>query len=141
MKAIIKNRKYDTETARECGAWTDGKGWRDFSHVEETLYCKRTGEYFLYGQGGPASRYAESAGQNSWSGGSKLIPLTYESARAWAEEHLSTDAYEAEFGEVVEDESAATLILSLTVSTVETIRRRAREQGMTVSGYIASLIK
>ena len=141
MKQIIKNRKYDTETARECGAWTDGKGWRDFSHVEETLYCKRTGEYFLHGQGGPASRYAESAGQNSWSGGSRLIPLTYESAREWGEEHLSTDAYEAEFGEVVEDESAATLILSLTASTVETIRRRAREQGMTVSGYIASLIK
>ena len=141
MKQIIKNRKYDTETARECGAWTDGKGWRDFSHVEETLYCKRTGEYFLHGQGGPASRYAESAGQNSWSGGSRLIPLTYESAREWAEEHLSTDAYEAEFGEVVDDESAATLILSLTASTVETIRRRAREAGMSVSGYIASLIK
>lgn len=141
MKQIIKNRKYDTETARECGAWTDGKGWRDFSHVEETLYCKRTGEYFLYGQGGANSKYAVSAGQNCWSGSSKIIPLSYENARAWAEEHLNADAYEAEFGEVKDDDSAATLILSLNASTVETIRRRAREQGMTVSGYIASLIK
>ena len=141
MKQIIKNRKYDTDTARECGSWSDGKSWRDFSHIEETLYCKRTGEYFLYGNGGAASKYAVSAGQNCWSGGSQLIPLSYESAREWADEHLSVDAYEAEFGEVKEDDSAATLILSLNVSTVETIRRRAREQGMSVSGYIASLIK
>lgn len=141
MKQIIKNKKYDTKTARECGAWDNGRGWRDFSRVEETLYCKRTGEYFLYGEGGPMTQYAVSCGQNEWSGSSKIIPLSYENARAWAEEHLNADAYEAEFGEVQEDDSAATLILSLNASTVETIRRRAREQEMTVSGYIASLIK
>lgn len=139
MKQIIKNRKYDTDTAVKVGRWDNDMF--SLQYIEETLYRKRTGEYFLHGEGGANTRYARITGSNSWGSGSELIPLTYESAREWAEEHLSTDAYEAEFGEVVEDESAATLILSLTASTVETIRRRAREHGMTVSGYIASLIK
>ena len=141
MKQIIKNKKYDTETARKIGRDSNGLGSRDFSHWTEILYCKRTGEYFLYGEGGPMTHYAVSCGSNSWSGGEKIIPLSYDGAREWAEKHLNADAYEAEFGEVQEDDSAATLILSLNVSTVETIRRRAREQEMSVSAYIASLIK
>lgn len=141
MKRIINNRKYDTDTARECGAWDDGRGWRDFSHVEETLYCKRTGEYFLYGQGGANSKYAVSAGQNCWSGSSKIIPLSYDSAREWAEEHLNADAYEAEFGEVREDETNVTAIVSMDAGTLEKAKRAAQIAGKSLSGYIAELIR
>lgn len=141
MKQIIKGKKYDTDTARKVGMASNGEGWRDFRYYEETLFCKRTGEYFLHGEGGPASRYAVSAGQNTWSGGEKLIPLTFENARAWAEEHLTADEYEAEFGEITEDDSSTVVTLSMPRSVVETGRRNAQEAGMSLSAYIASLIR
>ena len=52
MKKIINGRKYDTETAKEIGYWSNGYPCSDFNHCEETLYLKKTGEYFLYGEGG-----------------------------------------------------------------------------------------
>ena len=50
MKKIIKGKVYDTDTARELASWANGGNWRDFSHLEETLYRKKTGEYFLHGE-------------------------------------------------------------------------------------------
>ena len=40
------------------------------------MYQKRTGEFFLFGRGGPASKYAQAQKNNGWSNGEKLIPLT-----------------------------------------------------------------
>ena len=45
MKKIINGRKYDTETAKEIGYWSNGYPCSDFNHCEETLYLKKTGEY------------------------------------------------------------------------------------------------
>lgn len=141
MKKIINGKAYDTATAKSVGYWTNGGTWRDFGHVEETLYRKKTGEFFLHGEGGPASRYAKPSGQNSWSSGERIMPMTFQEARAWAEEHLDGEDYEEAFGAVVEDDSRRTVTLSLSVSAVETIRRRAAEAGMTISAYVESLIK
>ena len=38
MVKIIKGRKYDTDTAREVGSYSNAGGWRDFGHFEETLF-------------------------------------------------------------------------------------------------------
>ena len=63
-KKIINNRMYNTETAKQLGYWSNGYTPSDFYFAEETLYQKKTGEYFLVGHGGPMSSYAEScAGQ------------------------------------------------------------------------------
>lgn len=102
MKKIIDGKKYDTETAKRLGFYSNYGSWRDFNHFEETLYQKKTGEFFLFGEGGPLTRYAESCGDNSFSGGSRIIPLTEEKAKAWVEKNLSADEYEALFGEVEE---------------------------------------
>ena len=83
MKKVIRGRKHDTETAREIGAWESILDVSDFNHYCETLYLKRNGEYLIYGIGGPASKYATSEGNNSWSGGSAFIPMNYEAAREW----------------------------------------------------------
>lgn len=96
--------------------------------MEETLYQKRTGEFFLFGAGGPQTKYAESAGQNSWTGGSKIIPLSWDSARAWAEENLDAGDYESIFGEVAEDESRTTVTLSLSAGAVETAQGEQRHR-------------
>lgn len=102
MKKIINGKKYDTDTAKYLACGSGGGSASDFSHYAEELYIKKTGEYFLYGHGGPASKYAESCGQNSWCGGSDITPLTENSARVWAERYVSADTYEEIFGEVEE---------------------------------------
>lgn len=101
MKKIINGRKYDTETAKEIGYWSNGYPCSDFNHCEETLYLKKTGEYFLYGEGGALTQYARSVFGGT-TGGSKIIPMNEDRAKKWAEKCLNCDAYEALFGEVEE---------------------------------------
>ena len=140
MKKIINGKVYDTEKAKAVGAWSNGGTWRDFDHREETLYRKKTGEFFLYGEGGPATNYAERIG-SAWSNGERIMPMSFSEAREWAEEHLIGDEYEAAFGSVAEDESRVQVCYSLRAATVETIRRRAAEAGISASAYIECLIK
>ena len=102
MKKIINGKKYDTKTSRKVAAAYANCSPRDFAYWEQKLYIKRTGEYFLYCMGGPASQYAVRCGDNSWEGGSLFIPLTEAEAKIWAEEHLDGDEFEQIFGEVEE---------------------------------------
>lgn len=142
MKKIINGKLYNTETAKELGGWADYGSWRDFQHIEETLYRKKTGEYFLFGEGGPATKYAEAEGQNSWTGGRRIMPMTYDEAREWAEKHLEADEYEAIFGEIVEDDGAGKQVVSISVSPAkwEAAKRKAAQMGVGISEYIESLL-
>ena len=99
MKKIINGRLYDTDTAKNVGQWSNGGGWRDFRHVEETLYRKRTGEFFLHGAGGPMTCYAKQVEcGGGLFGDEKIIPLTDSEAREWAEKNLDADEYAEIFG-------------------------------------------
>ena len=140
MKKIINGKSYDTETAKKVAMWSNNLSYRDFNWVEETLYRKKTGEYFLHGEGGPMSRYAEATGTNSWSGGERIMPMTYAEATEWAEKHLDGDEYEQIFGAVVEDESKKTVAYSLTVGAIEKLRRMSEEQGRSASEILDALI-
>lgn len=139
MKKIINGKVYDTEKATQVGTW-DNKLYGDHEYVEESLYRKRTGEFFLFGCGGAASKYADTREGGGWTGGKKIIPLTWEAAREWAEEHLDADEYQEIFGEVAEDDSRVTVALSLSASTVETAKRAASQAGVSLSAYIERLI-
>ena len=101
MKKIINGKMYNTETAKELG-YDSYSNSRDFNYWCETLYQKRTGEFFLHGEGGANSKYAEMVDMNCWCGGERIFPLTMEQAKHWAERHLSADEYEDIFGEVEE---------------------------------------
>lgn len=137
MKKIISGKLYDTETATKVASCYHGDGPRDFRHYSEALYRKRTGEYFLAGEGGPMSHYAVTTGTNSWSGGEKIIPLTYKDAREWAEREMDADDYEAEFGAVSEEETVH-LHISLPADVADRIRKAAAAEGLSVSAVIAS---
>ena len=141
MKKIIKGKVYDTEKAKLRGDYYAPGSYRDFSFFEEHLYQKKTGEFFLYGSGGPASRYAESCGENNWCGSEKIIPLTYESARQWAEDHLEADEYEEIFGVIEADESKMTATISVGTGIWETAKRTASSRGVGISEYIEQLIR
>lgn len=102
MKKIINGKMYNTETAKFLGLYSSGYGYSDFHYYCESLYLKKTGEYFLMGEGGPASQYRERVDGSCWSSGRKIMPLTVDEAREWAENHLDADEYEAIFGPVEE---------------------------------------
>lgn len=140
MKKIINNKVYDTDTAEKVGEWDNGRRDDHLYHCSEELYRKRTGEFFLHGYGGTDSKYAVSMGDCYWSGGEKIIPLTYDAAQKWAKEHLDGEGYEAIFGEVMEDDSRTTVSLSLSVAAVERAKRAAAKSDMSLSAYIEGLI-
>ena len=102
MKKIINGKKYDTKTAECVAEWHNRHFPSDFDYCSEDLYRKKTGEFFLHGEGGARSKYAQRYGQNSWGGGEDITPLTEAEAREWVEEHCDGDDYEKIFGEVPE---------------------------------------
>lgn len=101
MKKIIGGKKYDTETATVICENSFGESTSDFTYYEETLYQKKNGEFFLFGTGGAMTKYSEGNGSSSW-GSSKIIPLSWDEAKEFVEDHGDVDDYEALFGEVEE---------------------------------------
>lgn len=97
MKKIINGSRYDTETAKRLGRWESGPDIRDLLHYSETLYRTKSGKYFLHDEGGHGTTYGNS--QN----GEQIIPIAEDAAKAWAEEHMDGDDYEATFGAVGDD--------------------------------------
>lgn len=104
MKKIVNGLRYDTENAIEIGKASSREGRSDFSWWEATLYkTARSGRFFIAGRGNAASRFSQSVGQNTWSGGSDLIPMTREEALEWAEAHLEADAIEEHFATDIDE--------------------------------------
>lgn len=141
MKKVIKGKLYDTDKARLMGSYEyTAEGW-GFNYYKEELYQKRSGEFFLYGEGGPASKYSEPAGLNCWTGSADIIPLDYQSAREWAEENLSADAYESIFGVIEEDDSKIMVNFYIESSTWEMAKQAAHSQGISIADYLDTIIK
>lgn len=140
MRRIINGRKYDTGTATALAEWSNDYPVNDFHYVAETLYRKRTGEYFVHGEGGPASKYAMAVGNSGWRGGEQIVPLSYEAARRWAEEHLDTDDYEAIFGKVSEDGGDAVLSVRVPVGTKRMVDQLAAKAGMGKGEVVARAV-
>lgn len=108
MKKIVNGLRYDTSKATAIGSYDNvGDGCdsaSDFRYWEATLYVTpRSGRYFLAGEGGAMSRFSQSAGQNSWRGGSDIIPLTKDEAMEWAQQYLDTRTVEEYFADAIED--------------------------------------
>lgn len=140
MKKIINQKRYDTDTAKEMGYDCYNGSRSDFQWWQETLYRKQTGEFFLHGEGGAMSRYAEAVGNSSWCGGERIMPLTVEEAQKWAEKHLTADEYESIFGAVEEMPDKRLATYSLTEGTIEKITRLATTWKCTKSEVIDRLV-
>ena len=140
MRKIINGRTYNTETSKEIGKWSNSYNPSDFHYCEETLYKNTKGAYFIYGEGGAMSKYRRQAGQNSWSGGEEIKPLTREEAQEWAEKHLEAEEYEAEFGEVEEAEGDLTtrerVTFSLDTLIMTNLRKLSAETGIPMARMI-----
>ena len=107
MKKIINGKKYDTKTAKEIFTGTNGKFPNDCFYAEETLYKKRTGEFFLYNVGDRiysdfVQRWSELVHGETSRIHDGFMPVSESEAKEWAEEAMSGDSYEETFGEVGE---------------------------------------
>ena len=112
MKKIIGGRRYDTATAKLVGEYETGY-IGDFDWVAEKLYLKATGEFFLAGEGGAKTRWA-SRTIDGFSSGEGILPLTFDEAREWAEEHLTQAEVEELFA--IPDEGTGKQIQSYSLS-------------------------
>ena len=137
MKKIINGKLYDTDTARMLGLDGGGDG---FNSWHEELYQKRTGEFFLYGEGGAATKYAKAISDNSWSGGKKIIPLSLTAAREWAEAHLDADEYGVIFGMPDEGTEPVTLNVQIDAALMARIREKAAGDGASLTATVAALL-
>ncbi len=140
MRKIIGGKVYDTTKATKVAEWDNMYDVSNFEHYSETLHRKRTGEYFIHGEGGPASKYGKSLGNNTWGGGESIVPMDYERARQWMEEHADADDYEREFGVVDEDSESVRLHIRIAASTKARLDRYAAQNGMTLGEAIESLV-
>lgn len=112
MKRIIKNKVYDTATAKPRGRFLDNSA----------LYQKKTGEYFLH-----------IINTNT------IKPMTYNEAAEWAKIHDET-AYKSYFEKPAENSEKIIISLSIRKDSHEKIKRAAAIAGETISEYIESRI-
>lgn len=138
MRKVIDRHLYDTDKARKLGKWETPDGY-SLDYIKETLYRTRSGQYFLHGYGGAATKYAQSLGLNSWGDGEQIIPLTEEIARIWAEQHLTPKAYEKAFR--VEGDDKILLAIRATPETVEAFNARKKAEGLTAGELLAKLLR
>jgi hypothetical protein len=141
MKKILNGLLYNTDSAKLIAEWSCNLSRSDFGYCEEELYLKKTGEYFLYGSGNAASKYAESCGNNTWGSGSEIIPLSPEAAREWAEEKLDADEYESIFGAVSEDGADVAVSFRLSPDVAAAIVNAARSEKISQKAVVERLVK
>lgn len=138
MKRIIGGKVYNTETAKFLGERSYSYPGQ-FNYVSEELYRKKTGEYFLYGEGGPMTKYAEDNGLGSRGSGSDIRPLKPTEAQEWAEKYLDADEVMELFGISEEDEQPGAMVVSLNLSSEAIARlRKASERSSKSMSKLAS---
>lgn len=77
----INNKIYNTRTAKLIGEWrVKGDSTDDPQFTQETLYRKKTGEYFLFCEGGAESVNSARTGHGKRIKGEYIQLLTYEEA-------------------------------------------------------------
>lgn len=124
MRKTIEKKRYDTATAKAMGNWQRGLP-SERGYILETLYQKKTGEYFLHCQGGSRSRYAQRIAPNTWGSGERVIPFSEEEANAWADNHLTDAAYNVVFEEAPHESTLTAITLMLSPSTIEKLHQQA----------------
>lgn len=139
MYKVINGKRYNTETAEKVGDWWNGLSVRDFNHCSEELYRKRSGEFFLYGEGGPLSSYAVSHG-NETSGSEQIRPLSLDEAKRWVENRLDGEDYDRIFGAPDESGEKQTVAIRLTNAAIAKLKNSAAAQQISMSEVIENLI-
>lgn len=138
MKRIINGKRYDTDTAKFIKTYSSGLSISDFRYYDESLYLKKTGEFFLYATGNGASEYAGKYGDLRGPG-EKIVPLTLDEARAWVEKIEDPDLYEELFD--VEEESNIAFSLLLPENLYKMLDDKAAEDCITKKDIVVKALE
>lgn len=138
MKKVIDGKVYDTETARLVGEYEYDIA-NNLNYLIERLFCKKTGEYFMYGEGGPRTPYAKRLGDDRWSSGVAIVPLTPDEARGWAEKHLDTDIALAD-GDKQQEAGRVTMNLTVAAQTKARLETAREETGLSISKLVDAIV-
>ncbi len=133
MRRIIKNKVYDTDTAKSKATYSSDYPRASFQYYEETLYIKKNGEYFLHGKGNAASPYAEHS-YNAKFPGEKILPLTYDKAIEWAEKRLTSEEY-VDLFDVDEDSYCSAILKEIRRSTGLNMNDFSKKYEIPISTY------
>ena len=101
MEKIINGKLYSTDTATLVDSNSNNLSRSDFKYLREDLYKKKTGEFFIHGQGGALTVYAEQYADGKGEG-EKIIPMSEDEAKKWMEKNSTVEKYVETFGEVEE---------------------------------------
>lgn len=140
MKKIINNKLYDTATAKKLAEW-DENGTDPLNYIAEALYRKKTGEFFVFGDGGANTKYARIGRLKVFEPGSAILPMSHEQAKEWALDRLPKNEYDDIFGDMIDDDGSTTVTsIRLPSALLETVRRRAQEKDETTAEFIRAAI-
>lgn len=83
MKQVIDGLIYDTDDAIEIAMNESRVGSGDFGWFEEAVYKTDSGRWFLWGKGGPHTRWREPVGNNAFGSGETIHALSEVEALDW----------------------------------------------------------
>lgn len=140
MRKVVNGRLYDTDTARIIYDWDNGELCGDINYVAHELYRKKTGEFFLHIEGGPATSWAEARGLNGTRRGEHIVPVSYDEARALVERNADADVYEELFG-LADDESTVVItVRGVDARAKALLDREASRTGRTLGEILSDCI-
>ncbi len=103
MRKIIDGKVFNTDTATlVCDVSPSGFYRGDFRWEDTGLYKSPKGQFFLAGEGGPMSRWAQAEGQNGRRSGSGIELVSDDVARHECERYGTPAQFAAAFGEPLE---------------------------------------
>lgn len=140
MKRIINGKRYDTDTAKFIKTYSSGLSISDFRYYDESLYLKKTGEFFLYATGNGASKYAGQYGDLRGPG-EKIVPLTLDEAKAWVEKIEDPDLYEELFEISDEEEGNVAFSMLLPSSLYNILDHRSLKDGITKKDIVVKALE
>jgi hypothetical protein len=103
MRQVVNGKLYDTAKATMIAEVEFGRPG-DISYWYEALHVTAKGNYFIFGEGGPATEYSRYVDDTTKSGGQRIMPVTQKEALTWCEENrIDAATIEKVFGDLVED--------------------------------------
>lgn len=141
-RAVIKNAVYDTATARKVYAQDPGYAKDDPQSIIETLFQKKTGEFFLYIFGGAETPYATpvDVAKGIYAPGTKFAPLSYEAAKEWGKRRMPAEIYAAVFEQPPDDRDVP-LFIKVAPDVAAAIAKAASNQKASKKAIIENLAR
>ena len=102
MQQVIDRKLYDTDQSEQIARYAPLTDRGDYNYLIETLYKTADGEYFLHGEGGAATKWAEKTGGQRTSS-EEIQLLTDDEVLDWCEERaIDGETVVEEFGHLIE---------------------------------------